>query len=346
MTTLTATSSHPPDQGAAAQTAGEAFRSPLLLAASGAGALGFLLFFWPWFYRQHQFSWGRPEDWGHAYVIPLIAGYLLWRQRARLAACRITPFAAGVPTLLLGAVGFLFFMLSIPNHMLQGACMILALYGLALTAFGPAIARISFTPIAFLAFGVTISEAIMLALTFPLQILASKGAWIMLGLILTPFGYTVEIDGNMLELFDKAGNLIAPLNVAQACSGMRMLIAFFALAGAVSLISLPQWWQRILLIMLAIPVALLMNIVRVAVLGILTLIDPELAAGDAHTLIGTILLVPSLGLFMAVTWALKRVVQDSSQPTPAGLKDKGSSAQRGKKGAGNPPSKPSGKGSA
>jgi len=314
MTTLTAQSSPSPRERAVVQTAGEAFRSPLVLAASAVGIIGFLGFFWPWFYRQHQFSWSRPEDWGHAYVIPLIAGYLLWRQRARLAACPIQPFAAGLPTLILGAVGFLYFMLSIPNHMLQGASMILALYGLTLTAFGPAIARISFTPIAFLVFGVTISEAIMLAMTFPLQLLASKGAWVMLGLILTPFGYTVEVDGNMLELFDKAGNLIAPLNVAQACSGMRMLIAFFALAGAVSLLSLSQWWQRILLIMLAIPVALLMNIVRVAVLGILTLVNPDLAAGDAHTLIGTILLVPSLGLFMAVTWALKRVVSDPNSP--------------------------------
>jgi hypothetical protein len=53
-----------------------------------------------------------------------------------------------------------------------------------------------------------------------------------------------------------------------------------------------------------------MNIVRVAVLGVLTLIDPNLAAGDAHTIIGTILLVPSLGLFLGIVWALNRVVRE------------------------------------
>ncbi len=281
--------------------------------AAGIGAVGFLLYFWPWFFRQHQFSWAFPEDWGHAYVIPLIAGYMLWAKRAELARLPVKPFAAGVPAVALGMVGFLFFTLNISNHMLQGACMILALYGAVLTAFGPAVARAAFLPVSFLAFGVTISQRIMTAMTFPLQLLASKGAWILLGLVLTPFGHTVELDGNTLEIFDSTGALVAPLNVAEACSGMRMLIAFYALAGAVSLLSMQLWWQRILLLMLAAPVALLMNIVRVAVLGILTLIDPALAAGDAHTLIGTILLVPSLGLFLAVRWALIKIVAPTEQ---------------------------------
>lgn len=315
MTTVPAHKPALPDASGQPRTVGEVFSSPLILAASAICSLGFLGYFWPWFNRQHLFSWDRPEDWGHAYVIPLISGYLVWRQRERLAATVVTPFAAGLPVLALGMVGFLFFTLNISNHMLQGACMLLALYGVVLTALGPAVARQVFLPIAFLGFGITISERIMLALTFPLQLLASKGAWILLGLTLTPFGYSVELDGNTLELFDKSGVLITPLNVAEACSGMRMLIAFFALAGAVSLLSLQAWWQRILLVMLAVPVALLMNIVRVAVLGVLTLVDPELAAGDAHTLIGTILLVPSLGLFMGVTWALKRVVHDPAKAT-------------------------------
>lgn len=298
-------------------TAAQLFSSPVGLAAAAIGTLGFGLYFWSWIYRQHQFSSAYMEDWGHAYVIPLITGYMLWMRREQLKATRVRPFVAGVPAIALGMVGFLFFTLNISNHMLQGACMLLALYGVVLTAFGPAMARQTFLPISFLAFGITISERIMTALTFPLQILASKGAWILLGLTLTPFGHSVEIEGNTLQIYDRAGVLVAPLNVAEACSGMRMLIAFFALAGAVSLLSMKSWWQRILLLMLAAPVALLMNIVRVAVLGVLTLIDPALASGDAHTLIGTILLVPSLGLFLAVRWALQKI---ESGPEAQGAK--------------------------
>ena len=50
-----------------------------------------------------------------------------------------------------------------------------------------------------------------------------------------------------------------------------------------------------------------MNIVRVAVLGLATLGDADLAQGEAHTLIGTLLLIPGLGLFLAVGWALEKI---------------------------------------
>ncbi len=327
MTSHPQTSTITAETAPSARSVAQSLGSPAGLVAASMGAIGFLLYFWPWFYRQHRFSWAFPEDWGHSYVIPLISGYMLWSKRDQLAAIPAKPFIAGLPAVALGMVGFLFFTLNISNHMLQGACMVLALYGSVLTALGPEMARATFLPVSFLSFGVTISQRIMQAMTFPLQILASKGAWVLLGLTLTPFGYSIEIAGNTLEIFDKTGAMVAPLNVAEACSGMRMLIAFYALAGAVSLLSMQQWWQRVLLMMLAAPVALLMNIVRVAVLGILTLIDPDLAAGDAHTLIGTILLVPSLGLFLAVRWALLKIVADKpDEKSPASSKNKGSAA--------------------
>ena len=59
---------------------------------------------------------------------------------------------------------------------------------------------------------------------------------------------------------------------------------------------------------MAAPVAILVNIGRVAVLGLLTLWNPNLAAGQAHTLIGTLLLFPGLMLFLFVVWALNKAV--------------------------------------
>jgi exosortase/archaeosortase family protein len=63
-------------------------------------------------------------------------------------------------------------------------------------------------------------------------------------------------------------------------------------------------------------VALVLNIARVSVLGLLTLSDPELSKGGAHKVIGTILLVPGLGLFLLVVWALNRAVR--AEPRGAG----------------------------
>ncbi|VAX40764.1 hypothetical protein MNBD_PLANCTO03-889 [hydrothermal vent metagenome] len=292
--------------------ASQAATSRLVPVLAAVALAAFVILYWGWFQRQALFSIKFVEDWGHAFVIPLISGYMIWRQRHILAATTARAFWPGLSLVLLGVACYVFFMLSVSNHMLQGAAMITTLFGIVLTAFGPAILRLTALPILFLVFTITISEAIMLGLTFPLKLLASKGAWILLTVLGPLFGYSVDLDGNLLTMITADGTELPQLNVAEACSGMRMLIAFFALAAAVGVLGCRQWWQRIAIILLAVPVALLMNIVRVATLALLSLINPDLAQGDAHMVIGTILLFPSLGLFMGVVWALKRAVPDDA----------------------------------
>ena len=62
----------------------------------------------------------------------------------------------------------------------------------------------------------------------------------------------------------------------------------------------------------AFPVALVVNIVRVLVLGLLSLIDPDLGTGEVHTMVGVFLLVPAWLLFLGVAEILKRLVIDPS----------------------------------
>ena len=57
--------------------------------------------------------------------------------------------------------------------------------------------------------------------------------------------------------------------------------------------------------------ALVVNIVRVLVLGLLSLIDPDLGTGEVHTMVGVFLLVPAWLLFLGVAEILKRLVVDS-----------------------------------
>jgi eight transmembrane protein EpsH (proposed exosortase) len=280
------------------------------LVMTGLLTAGLLGLFFRWFWTQHKHSWGALEDWGHAYFIPAISGYLIYQHRERIRATASRVFWPGLAPFLLGIMCYFFCVVQVRNHMLQGFSIVLCIFGLVLLMLGPRMMRWLFVPIAYLGFMVTISTAIMIAVTFKLQLIASQGAWLMLNMVGKPFGwFSAEVDGNTLTVVTRAGELF-PLNVAEACSGMRMVVAFYALAGAVALIGCRHWWQRILLVLLAGPVAVFMNIVRVAVLGVLTLIDPNLAAGDAHTIIGTILLVPSLGLFLGIVWALNRVVRE------------------------------------
>ncbi|MDX2131536.1 MAG: exosortase/archaeosortase family protein [Planctomycetota bacterium] len=274
--------------------------------------IAFVALFHDWLWTQIQFSKLEIEDWGHAFVVPIISGAMLWQRRAEIARTPIRTFWPGALPLVLGVACYFFFVVGISNHMLQGFAMILSVAGVALLAGGPAMFRHLFLPIAFLVFAVKISPQIMTKVTFPLQLLASDGAYVLLRLIGSPGDwFFADVRGNVLEI-EYAGRTI-PLNVAEACSGMRMVIAFLALAAAVAIFACRHWWQRIALLLLAVPVALLMNIVRVAVLGLASLWDMNLASGNAHMLIGTLLLVPGMFLFLAVVWALQKVVSDDGE---------------------------------
>jgi exosortase len=211
----------------------------------------------------------------------------------------------------LGVACYFYFVLGVPNHMLQGASVLLTLAGLCLLLLGTRVFEIIFLPLSYLAFGVTLADQVMTKMTFPLQLIATKGAWLILKVISLPgTWFIVEARGNVLEITHNG--VTNPLNVAEACSGMRMVVAFVALASAVAILSSPQWWQRAALVILAVPVAVLMNVVRVAVLALASLLNVDLAAGNAHMVIGTILLVPGLGLFLLVDKALKKIYVEVS----------------------------------
>lgn len=294
-----------------------------LFTVSGAvwtAALGmaFLALFYRWVYLQGLISIGNIEDWGHALVIPGISAYLVWRQRDAISRTKTEIFWPAAVPFLLGVLSYAFCLVYVRNHMLQGFSVVLALGGLVLWLTGPRMLRHLFLPIAYLVLAITIAEFIMLQVTFRLQTLASQGAWLMLNLIGQPFDwFMVSLRGNTLELVTSTG-VIHPMNVAEACSGMRMVVAFYALAGAVALLATREWWQRIALMLLAGPVAVLMNMVRVTVLGLLMLVDPGLAEGEAHMVIGTLLLFPSLLLFMGVVWALNKIIDPASSPPSKG----------------------------
>jgi exosortase len=301
----------------------EELQRPANLAAAGVIALSFLALFFRWFITQHRHSLEAMEDWGHAYAIPLISGFLIWRQRHDLKKVAARVFWPALPVMLTGVSAYFFAVVGIKNHMLQGFSMILTLFGVVLLLLGPGAMQRLFLPIAYLAFGVTVSERIMIEITFRLQIIAAEGGWVILSLVGQLAGFTVDLRGNTLHVFPGGGARPIPLDVAEACSGMRMVIAFFALAGAVALVSCKHWWQRLALLLLAAPVAIFLNMIRVAVLGVLSLWDRDLATGDVHMLIGTLLLVPGLGLFLLIMWALNKTVHDeaapAAAPTPAPL---------------------------
>jgi len=293
-------------------------REPGAIVACALLMVAFGYLFFRWFVFQlgpGGFSLKYPEDWGHSFVVPLISAYFVWKHRAELWKAPARAYWPALVPLGFGVIAYVYFVLRYSNHMFQGFAMILTLGSVVLVLAGPKVLGVLAFPIGYLGLGVTISEMVMNKLTFQLKLVASVASHHMLNII----QIDNDLAGNLLTVYPPGGGEPVPLNVADACSGMRMVIAFVALGVAVAFLSCTYWWQRIALVLLAVPIALMMNVVRVVVLAVLGIVDPNLSVGEAHSFIGTLLLVPALLLYMACVWALHRMVADrSAAPAKAG----------------------------
>jgi len=151
-----------------------------------------------------------------------------------------------------------------------------------------------------LIFAQTISERLMNLVTYRMQDISAKGAYVFLNLI----GIQTDHAGNVLTIF-KDGEPVQ-LNVAEACSGMRMLVAFLALGVAMAYVSLPKLWQQIMLVALGIPISIFVNVLRVASLGILGMFDQNFMSGEFHHMIGLVWLLPAFFSYLGALWILSQ----------------------------------------
>lgn len=253
---------------------------------------------------------GLNADWGHILAVPFIAGFFVFQHRDRLAAQPRRLCWWGLPLFFAGLFGYAMGIYPIRNDMAQGYSMILGLFGLVLLLFGPAVMRVLWFPILFLGFAVKISDRIWSQIAWELQQFAAQGATAALKCFAVFLNFDVADRGSTIDLtFVRGGQIVTEgLNVAEACSGLRMLMAFLALAVAMAFLFERAWWQRLIMVLMAVPIAVAVNITRVTVLGLLFLVNPELAHGSFHTFVGMLMLIPAAGLFLLLGWVLDRLI--------------------------------------
>ena len=104
--------------------------------------------------------------------------------------------------------------------------------------------------------------------------------------------------GVVIDVVYKGIQIEPPMDVAEACSGMRLLMAFLALGVAMAYLHYRPFWQRIVLLLSTIPIAILCNIIRVTITGfIYVLISPKYAQGIYHDMLGMAMLPLAFGLY-------------------------------------------------
>jgi len=181
----------------------------------------------------------------------------------------------------------------------------LVLHGLALLLGGQAWARGLRFPIVFLFF------------MFPLPSLLTSAVAVWLQDVVS--GLSAEVL-NLTWVCHRKGNALylpgceQPLFVAEECSGLRQLVAFVALAAFLGVVQGRGLWQRLLLVAAALPAAILANVLRVLAMAFgARLFGTSWLSGWLHDVPAMITLPLGLGVLLAVSWAL-RIVVERTQP--------------------------------
>lgn len=221
------------------------------------------------------YEWATLEEMGHGFFVPAVAGYIVWRRRQELAALRLRPdwrglvlVVWGFVQLVLGTAGADFF--------LTRVAFLISLVGVLWTMGGlPLLAHLAF-PLLLLPFMIRIPLFIYSQITLPLQLLASRVAEVALSLL----GIPVIREGNILDLPSQR------LSVVEACSGIRSLLSLSFLALVYAYFLDRKAWMRPVLLVAAVPIAIVANSARVTLNGILSEINPKLTRGFYHQLEG------------------------------------------------------------
>ena len=259
--------------------------------------------------------WWTEPDWSHGFIIPLFCLYFLASNYQKLLKTRVKPSYVGLVMVLLGLImETAAFWLRNDYGVYLG--MITLLFGMVLWMAGWQVMRIVWLPILFLIFAVNIPEMIYREVAYKSQQLAahaSVGVLQLLNVQAEMAGASRQAE-TVISLLDPRGQM-QQLNVEEACSGMRLLMAFGALAVAISYLSDRETWQRIILIACALPIALLCNLLRVVITGYLYHLGyPEYAKGLFHTFTGLLMLVPAGLIYFGLAKLMDMLVIEEYSP--------------------------------
>jgi len=257
----------------------------------------------PTLLRLAQQWWSDP-NFSHGFFVPAFAAFVLWQDRARLAAIRPAPSTWGLGLVLLSLITLIVGVFGAELFLSRMSLLMLAA-GMVLFFMGWAFLRAILFPLLFLALMVPIPAIIFTQITFPLQILASK----LSATVLPYLGVPVFREGNIINL------PAMPLEVADACSGIHSLLSLTTLSIMYGYLLEKRIAVRIALAVASVPIAVAANGLRIVGTGLLVQYwDPEKAEGFFHYFTGWLIFVVSLVMLFLLHRAIHFFSRSSEAP--------------------------------
>jgi exosortase len=257
------------------------------------GAL-LILCYAPILYRM-AVQWANDEDMGHGFLVPVVAGFIVWQRRRVLAATPRQPNAWGLALVIFAALEALAATLGAELFTARLA-FIISLFGIILYLGGKRWIEELLFPLLLMLFMIPIPAIIYAQLTLKLQTLAAA-----LGeTLISWMGIPVLRSGNTLQLPSQT------LDVAEACSGIRSLLSLGFLSLVYAYFTDKRVWMRWVLLVCTVPIAICANAIRVAVTGLVSEHDVKLTRGAYHEMEGYIVFVVALAALVAVHRLINR----------------------------------------
>lgn len=240
-------------------------------------------------------DWWSDPDAGHGLLLAPLAVWLAWR-RGRAPGARPQPVLGSL--LLVGAVSLAALARLAAEVFSLRVSLLAAAAGLTIAFLGVRQLLHGWLPATLLALSIPLPAVVLGSLALPLQLVASEIGAKLLEWRQVP----VLLSGNVLLLPGRS------LFVTEACSGLRSLTALIALGLLIGAWWLRPWPLRLLLVCLTIPVAILVNGVRVFLTGFLVFyVDPALGDDVMHLTEGWLLFLMAFAILFGAALALERL---------------------------------------
>ena len=228
----------------------------------------FLWGYWPTLASMAKKWWNDPQ-YSQGYLVPFFSVFVLYLRRNKISRMFFQSLTIEAYRLIV---------IGLATHIgcgyfnvdwIDGLSILLVIGGLFWVLGGLAYLRWAWPAILFLFFMIPLPYSVETGLAYPLQRVATVGSVY----LLQTAGFPAVAEGNVIFLSQSR------IGVVEACSGLSMLLIFFAISTAMVMIYQPPWLDRLVLILSSIPIAIVSNILRITATGLAQELFGEEAAG-------------------------------------------------------------------
>ncbi len=251
--------------------------------------------------------WQGSDEYSSGLLVPLLALYILWSRRDAIAGAPVKPCLWGVPAFVL-AQSVRFFGLFFMYGSAERLSMVLSIAALVLMLFGWQLFKKVATLLLYLCLMLPWPNRVQAAVALPMQRWATSSAVFCLEML----GYAVVREGNIIHIGQ------ASVAVAEACNGLRMVMAFFVVTGLVVLLVKRAWWEKLIVLTSSLPIALLCNTIRLTVTAIaFTFVSGDNWERIFHDFGGYVMMPMALAAVVGELWLITKLTTVSEGSTPA-----------------------------